>query len=1042
MTLSLKPLTRSLFALGFTLAALSSGAQYTVNSTVDAVDAAPGDGVCADAAGNCTLRAAVMEANASAGANTVFVPIGEYTFTLAANNSIVADGGDLDITSEITITGEDARLTIVNADSLDRLFDVHIGAVLNLEFMTLTEGLVVSTAGGAIRNSGTVSLSELTIRSSTTGDALGSGGNGGLGGAVYNNGTLTIDRVTVHDCFARGARGANGVAPGGGSGGGGAPGMGGAIYNDIDAVCTITNSTFSSNTAQGGRGGNGTFHQGTGTVASAGGSGGGLNGGNAGNANGGGGVGGWGSGGGGGGSIGGAGAAGGFGGGGGGGGASSWGGNSGPPGAAGQYGGAGGQGCCSGGSGGGGGAGLGGAIFNRSATLDITNCTFAYNDAIGGNGGNGWFSGPGAVGNGKAGAIFNLSGTVNLNNSLFAENTSTSDAPSLFGSFGSAAGHNLVDLTDGGVTFTGTTTNNQLDVDPLILSLANNGGNTDTHLLQGCDPVSVAIDAGNDAFADATDQIGQARVNVSDIGAVEVAASAAALLPDDTTLCAGETLLLDATTPDATYLWSDGSTDPTLEVSEAGTYGVTISLNGCDSFDEIAVDYNPLESVDLGGDQVICPGESALLDATYPGATYLWQDGSTAPTFNASDDGTYTVTVTFEGCSASGSAALSFVADPGLDLGSDRSACENETVELEAGLVADSYTWSTGETTESITVDASGTYTLDVEVNGCTFSDDVAVDILPLPVVNLGADQALCEGESTVLDVSSQAGSYVWTDGSTSGTLTVSDPGTYGVTVDLDGCVASDELTISVNPLPVFELGDDVTVCYNAGFELTVETGLDNVSVSWSTGQTGASIAPSETAEITAIAERENCIFSDVIVVTVIEPIALDLGPDRLVCEGSTVRLESFLDGFQHPIDLAWSTGDFGPSLEVTRTGDYELIATTDCEVLSDRVEVSFEPCECSVYVPTAFTPDGDGLNEYFAVVADCSFERYLFQVFNRQGEVLFRTEDPNAIWDGSVNGGNYFVMDGAYVWRLEYTANTLESVISETLSGHVVVVR
>ncbi len=1042
MTLSLKNIVSLITFAACLMLGTRLNAQFVVNAANDAVDLIPGDGICADAAGNCTLRAAVMEANATPGPNTVFVPIGEYTFTLPANTSIIADGGDLDITSDLTITGEDARLTIVNAGLLDRVFDIHSGAAATLEFLTLTDGSVTATAGGAIRNSGTLTLSELTIRSSTTGDALGQNGSGGMGGGIYNSGTLTIDRITVHDCFARGSRGANGVAPGGGSGGGGAPGMGGALYNDIDAVCTITNSTFSGNTAEGGRGGNGTFHQGSGTNSSAGGSGGGLNGGNAGNPNGAGGAGGWGSGGGGGGSIGGAGGAGGFGGGGGGGGASSFGGNSGPPGAAGQYGGAGGQGCCSAGSGGGGGAGLGGAIFNRSATLDITNCTFAFNEAIGGAGGNGWFSGPGAAGNGKAGAIFNLGGTVNLNNALLASNSATTDAPSLFGSFGSAGGHNLVNATDGGVTFTGTTTNNQLNVDPLILPLANNGGNTDTHLLQNCNPVSPAIDAGNDAFADATDQIGQTRSNASDIGAVEVLGAAVVLLPDDTTLCAGESLVLDATTPDATYLWNTGSTDATLEVTQAGTYSVTISLNGCDSFDEIVVDVNPLESIDLGGDQVICPGESALLDATFPGATYLWQDGSTQPTFNAVDDGTYSVTVSFEGCSASDSATLSFVPNPGLDLGADQALCENETVELETGITADGYAWSTGETTESITVDASGTYTLEVEVNGCTFSDDVAVDILPLPVVNLGADQALCEGESTVLDVSSQPGTYFWTDGSTSATLTVSEAGSYGVTVDLDGCVASDEITISVNPVPMFELGDDATVCYNAGFELTVETGLDNVSVSWSTGQSGASIAPSETAEITATAERENCIFSDAIFVTVIEPIEIDLGPDRLVCQGSTVLLESFLDAFPHPIDFSWSSGDSDASLEVTRTGDYVLTATTECETVTDGVEVNFEPCECSVYVPTAFTPDGDGLNEFFAVVADCSFERYLFQVFNRQGEVLFRTDDPTAIWDGSVNGGDYFVMDGAYVWRLEYTANTLESVISETLSGHVVVVR
>jgi CSLREA domain-containing protein len=585
--------------LAIGLISFNMDGQFTVNTVTDTQDSNPGDGLCADAGGNCSLRAAIMESNVLPGDNNVILPIGEYVFSIPGTNENACLTGDLDITGNLTITGENTRQTIIRADSLDRVFDVFPGVVATIEFLEIREGSVIAANGGAIRNQGSLNLSELAIRTSMCeGDGGGQQG-GGFGGAIYNAGILDISEVTINSCLALGGKGANGVAPGGGSGGGAGPGMGGAIYNDQGASCTLVNSTISNNKAQGGRGGNGTFHQGSGTVSSAGGNGGGF-GGNGGPANGAGISGSWGGGGGGGASLSGAGGAGGFGGGGGGGGANSWGGNAGTAGAAGTYGGTGGQGCCSAGSGGGGGAGLGGGLFNRSVNCEITNCTFAYNEAIGGDGGSGWFSGPGLSGSGKGGALFNHDGTTFLNNTLCAQNSSSTDGPSLFGTFNSDAGHNFVQIADGGMNMIGNTANNLLNQDPFILPLANNGGNTDTHLLESCDPVSPAIDAGNDTYASALDQIGQARINVSEIGALEVLATSVNLLPADTALCLGESLFLDVTSDNSTYTWSDSSTDPTITVDSEGLYSVTVHQNGCDFFDEIQVDYNPLTSIDLG----------------------------------------------------------------------------------------------------------------------------------------------------------------------------------------------------------------------------------------------------------------------------------------------------------------------------------------------------------------------------------------------------------------------------------------------------------
>jgi gliding motility-associated-like protein len=120
-------------------------------------------------------------------------------------------------------------------------------------------------------------------------------------------------------------------------------------------------------------------------------------------------------------------------------------------------------------------------------------------------------------------------------------------------------------------------------------------------------------------------------------------------LGNDTTLCDGQSLLLDATITSATYLWQDNSTAATLTVTSAGTYWVEVT-DGCAERDTVFVNYNPVPQVDLGNDTAICIGEMIVLDATTPSATYLWQDNTTNPTYSATAGVVYSVAVIVDGC--------------------------------------------------------------------------------------------------------------------------------------------------------------------------------------------------------------------------------------------------------------------------------------------------------------------------------------------------------------------------------------------------------
>src|SRR3989442_3029018 len=117
---------RFLFTLTSLLLAVApaAAATFTVNDTADAVDAAPGDGSCATAGGTCTLRAAIQEANAHTGADTIMVPAGTHLLTIPGRGEDAAGTRCLDITDDVTITGAGAPTTILDGNGIDRVFEI------------------------------------------------------------------------------------------------------------------------------------------------------------------------------------------------------------------------------------------------------------------------------------------------------------------------------------------------------------------------------------------------------------------------------------------------------------------------------------------------------------------------------------------------------------------------------------------------------------------------------------------------------------------------------------------------------------------------------------------------------------------------------------------------------------------------------------------------------------------------------------------------------------------------------------------------------
>ena len=158
---------------------------FTVNTTTDAVDINPGDGICATAAevGPCSLRAAIMEANHQTGGLTkIVIPasVTPYVLTILPFGGDDETTGDLDITRSTTIEGAGAPTTIVDGNGIDRVFFVSPSITVTISGLTIRNGLKAGGGGGGgMLNDGTLTLSSCIVSGNTAGT-----GGGGISSAV------------------------------------------------------------------------------------------------------------------------------------------------------------------------------------------------------------------------------------------------------------------------------------------------------------------------------------------------------------------------------------------------------------------------------------------------------------------------------------------------------------------------------------------------------------------------------------------------------------------------------------------------------------------------------------------------------------------------------------------------------------------------------------------------------------------------------------------------------------------------------------------
>ncbi|MBL4657529.1 MAG: hypothetical protein JKX73_05975, partial [Flavobacteriales bacterium] len=430
----------------------------------------------------------------------------------------------------------------------------------------------------------------------------------------------------------------------------------------------------------------------------------------------------------------------------------------------------------------------------------------------------------------------------------------------------------------------------------------------------------IAVVGDNDAYV--SNDIVHSVIPVTDINTA--ASVCLGWVDGDTLFCAGDSVELTATCGTA-WAWSDGQS--TQSIWYKGAFGdviVNITTPCGSVLDTITVSTPitaPVISVSSTLSQM-CPGDTALLTVTSnAGGTISWSTGGSTPTISVTTSGTYTVTVTNCGGVATDSYTITAPSAPTAVLSaSPTSMCNGDTATLSVNAVSGgSYVWSTGDTTLSITVTTTGTYS--VTVSNCAGTDVASTTIsLPsAPVASITGNAPFCNGASITLTAGSQpSATYLWSTGATTQSITVTTAATFQVVVT--NCGGSDSISVTTSFMAV----PTVTVTVSGPTTFCADGGVTNVTLSafgfgaspfsyiWSNGDSSqfltlSSVFQSGSYTATAIDVCGISMISGATVITINEVVA-NVTSTNASCAGANGTATIVASTGTAPYTYSWNT--------------------------------------------------------------------------------------------------------------------------------------
>jgi gliding motility-associated-like protein len=424
---------------------------------------------------------------------------------------------------------------------------------------------------------------------------------------------------------------------------------------------------------------------------------------------------------------------------------------------------------------------------------------------------------------------------------------------------------------------------------------------------------------------------------------------AALALGNDTTICPGVGILLNAGNNYVQYIWQDGSSETTFLAKTEGSYTVYVS-NTCGelSSDEITISTVNMMELFTMPSVTACANDSFYIDAEPSYGNYKWlpamnvtAQGPTARAMFANDQAVILEAVGPLGCAIKDTLLVQLNHAAPINLGADTALCFNDHLVLQAGTGYQSYLWSDGSANTSLTINEPGNFHVAVQdEKGCYARDTIMISRYNKISVNLGKDRNICSNETIRLEPG-RFNTYLWQDGSTNADYLVNKNGKYWVSViDENYCSTSDTLVIhNLYTAPGSFLLPADTICAGRGLDIVTPGSYSKYL--WSNGSTSSRITISR-----------------------------------------------------------------GGTYDLTVTDQNGCRAT-------ESIKVVEKDCRQGVFMPNAFSPNRDGRNDLFKALVHGPIARFQIVVYNRYGEIVFSTNDPLKAWDGVYKGvpsptGNY----------------------------------
>lgn len=509
-------------------------------------------------------------------------------------------------------------------------------------------------------------------------------------------------------------------------------------------------------------------------------------------------------------------------------------------------------------------------------------------------------------------------------------------------------------------------------------------------------------------------------------------------------VCEGAQINLTASSG-TSYAWTgpNGFTstnqNPTISnasQANAGLYEVTITTGLCSNTAQVTLAVTPQETFTSNSTPVSCFGNStgsATVNTSGTGPyTYAWSpNGGTNATASNLAAGSYTVSVSYGGCTTSQSVTISEPSAISSTISATETSCTSATgtatVVPSGGTSPYTYAWApTGGNGATASNLSNGSYTVTItDANQCQATNSITVGTLNGPSLALSNVQnESCAGQSDGSATASVTGgtlpyTYSWqpTGGNTANASNLS-AGNYTILVtDAAGCTATDNFTInsgsSISATPSINNASCGTE--NGSISILASGGTGNYTFVWLPNVSSSASAtnlPAGDYQITT-SDQNGCSTTNQVTVGIDGSLIVDIDPSAAtIIEGNNIPLTTSVLPAVNPITYTWTPSTSlscsdcpDPVASPTQTTTYIVTATSpDGCVGSDTIEIKVKENCKEFFIPTSFSPNNDNTNDLLCIYGDC-ITSLDFRIYDRWGELVFKTDDYQICWDGTYKG-------------------------------------